>query len=285
MRARVAARNRRFLMQLFKPFFLLGALAATPVLAHAQTQPSQPESSQTVTTVDAYGNVTRTTIQAPANTPPILLEPIKQAVVGAQIASAAPSARAYPGRRGNSRSYVYSGQSGYPIYPYGSPAYNNYYYPALPSTTEITPRPYNWSIPTTVTNIPLGTTYNGYPAYPNDPTPSYGYPTQGYGYPAPAYGYPAYTYPPTYGYPTCGYPDYGYPTYGYPAYGYPTYRYPTYPGVPYPASGGIYYNGVGTGSIYVESQNSGYGLSLGNGGLSVQLGNRRSTSTTTVSRY
>ncbi|PQV65046.1 hypothetical protein B1R32_10253 [Abditibacterium utsteinense] len=236
-------------MQFLKLPFLLGALGATTLVGSAQAQTS----SHTSKTVDAAGNVTRTTTQTPlSNAPSAAAFIAGQGVLGAN--STTSSARSYRGRGRGSRDYYYPAP---PAYPYPAPAYNNYYYPALPSTTEITPRPYNWTVPSTITNIPLGTYYNGYPApaYPSYPGyPSY--PAAGYGYPAPAYGYPA-------------------PAYGYPAY----------PGVPYPAYGGVYYNGVGNGGIYSQSQDSGYGLSVGNGGISVQLGNRRTTSSTTVTRY
>lgn len=270
-------------MQAFKLSFLLGALSVTALAGHAQTQDAQSD-----ITVDAAGNVTRTS-RTKADTRDtvasnsvasnsVASNSVASNVAGVEPAKSATatSDRIYRGRgrannsRGDSRIYYYPAQPAYP-YPYPAPAYNNYYYPALPSTTVVGAEPYKWSIPSTVTNVPLGSTYNGYsvPAYPNYPAPAYGYPAPAYGYPAPAYGYPAY----------------GYPAPAYPAPAYPAYGYPAYPGVPYPAYGGIYYNGVGTGSIYSESQTGGYGFSLGNGGLSVQLGNRRSTSTTTVTRY
>lgn len=213
-------------MQFLKIPFLLGALAITIVAANSQTRQKMRAS----TNIDSFGNVTRTF-------------PEKTSVTTGQSAveanSTASSARIYRGRGRDSRDRFYPPQ---PIYPYPAPApvyNNNYYYPALPSTVELGQRPHKWSIPNTITTIPLGTTYNGYstPGYPSYP----GYPAPPYGYPAPAYGYPAY--------------------------------------------GGTYYNGVGTGSVYTESQTGGYGLSIGQGRLSVQLGNRRSTTTTTVTQY
>lgn len=219
--------NWRILMSFPKLPLLLGVFATTGLAAHAQTQPApNPQSSRSLTTVDAAGNV--------------VLSP-----------SANSSISSDRSRRNRNDGYrnggIYYSPPVVPYYGYPyAPPVNNFYYPQVPTTTIIGQTNYSWQKPVTITSIPLGGYYNGYPA------PAYpGYPYPVYGYPAPAYGYPAY------------------PGFPYPGYGNTT----TY----------IYGNAPGT--IFSQSQTGGYGVSLGKGGLSVQLGNQRSTSTTTVTRY
>lgn len=239
-----------------KSFSLLAIFGATSV-AQAQNAVVPDAPSQIYTTVDAFGNVIRS--QAP--------DAALQANGG--TSNVVSSDRNRHGRDGNDRDrddkirlnngyYVPGNYVGgyYNQYPYyGAPAYNNnYYYPAVPTTTVLTRPAQSWATPSTITSIPLGNNYyGGYPAYPYPCSPYPAYPAPVYGYPAPAYGYQA-------------------PTYGYPALPYP-----------YGTTTTIY--GAGNGTIFSQSQTGGYGFSLGNGGLSVQLGNQRSTSTTTVSRY
>ena len=78
--------------------------------------------------------------------------------------------------------------------------------------------------------------------------------------PAPTYGYA-----PTYAYPT--------PVYSYPV---PVYAYPV-PAYPYPAPAygyGYGGNGYGYGNGSYQSRSTGYGVTFGNGGLSVSIGGR-----------
>ena len=79
---------------------------------------------------------------------------------------------------------------GYPAPGYGYPAPA---YPVQQPPYSITFNDSNlpWTVPSSITSIPLGPNY-AYPA-PGYPTP---YP---YGYPAPGYGYPVQTYPYPYG--------------------------------------------------------------------------------------
>lgn len=227
---------------------VVGAIGATSLVAHAQTQNAPAtQSSRSLTTVDAAGNV----------------------VLSPSPSGASSSVSSDRSRRNRNDSYrnggIYYSPPLFPNYGYPyAPPVNNFYYPAQPTTTIIGQTNYSWQKPVTITSIPLGGyyggNYGGYPApaYPGYPQPGYPYPAPGYGFPAGGYGYPA---------PSYGYPVYGYPT--YPSYGNTT----TY----------IYGNAPGT--IFSQSQNGGYGVSLGRGGLSVQIGNQRSTSTTTVTRY
>lgn len=239
---------------------LVGTLAMTTGAAYAQNASTSGAPVQSYTTVDANGNLVRVSVRNPA----LQSNGIAQKRESGGVTSSDRTRRWREGDRNDNvrrgTTYYVPAVPYYP-YPYAAPTYNNYYYPEQPTTTVVSPPHFSWSHPPTITSIPLGTTYyGGYPApaYPNYPAPAYGYP-------APAYGYPA---APTYGYPA--------PAYGYPAYGYPT----------YPAYGtSTTIIGAGTGSIYSQSQTGGYGFSLGSGGFSVQLGNQRSSTSTTVTGY
>lgn len=89
-----------------------------------------------------------------------------------------------------------------------------------------------------ITSIPLGTTYTSRCQPACRPACVHAAPQCPPGY------YPT---------PTYGYPNYGYPTYGYPAYGYPN------------------------GGYYGTTQSSGVSLGYSNGGLSISLGSRTTT--------
>ena len=206
---------------------LLAALTATGLSAGAQSP------SRSYTSVDAFGNVIRQTVQTPlagASSVPGLIA--QQGILGANTTSSSTAIYGNP--------YGYNGyhNGGYPPaygYSYPGTVNNNYYYPAQPSSGPLSPPSYSWEKPTWITNIPIGGGYaNNYP--------------NGYGY-----GYGA---PPVY-------PGYGY-GYGYPAYN------------------GTYYNGAGSGTIITQSQNSGYGVAIGRGGVTGYFDNRNSSSSTVV---
>ncbi len=240
---------------------LLGVVGVTALASHAQNTTSPDSSLKTYTAVDAFGNlVRRPTPKVGISAPTEADLAAAQAVAGGATANASDRTR---GGRDNRNDRIRGGTIYYgpavPYYPYPYPApgINNYYFPAQPSTTVIGRPNYAWEKPVTITSIPLGTTYyGGYPAPVYPGCPSYPAPAYGYGYPAPNYGYPA-----------------------------PVYGYSGYPGVPFPYGTTTYIYGSGNGSIYSQSQSGGYGVSLGNGGLSVQFGNRRSSSSTTVTGY
>lgn len=254
-------------MQLRNYSFLAGALLLSTLSASAQitmgqsywvpapaTQSTSQTPSHSYTSVDAYGNVTRTTVQTPlagATSVPGLIA--NQAVLGANstTTSSFSYGNAY-GNRGRDRDDRYCPPAYYPqgyyppaYYPPAYPAYpypypypavsNNYYYPATPYTVPVKERDFNWSHVPTVTVAPTSTYYGG-------------------NYPAP----PAYPYYPAY--PT----PYPYGNYGY----------------PYGTTTTII--GSDRGGIYSQSQSSGYGLSVGTGGVSAQVSNNRSSSSTVV---
>lgn len=218
------------------------------------------------TSVDAYGNVTRTTVQSPVGQPTYNTTPSMAAALANQAmirAYGAPNTslkfnQPNNGYNGNgwrdhrdddrdddeycppSRPAYYP--PAYPApypYPYAYPT-NNYYYPASPYTIPIGPQKYDWQTPPTITVAPTGN-YAG-----------------GYGAPAYPYPYPAYPTPYPYANPYPGYPYY------------------------YPGSTTTIITGSGQGSISTQSSTSGYGLSVGKGGVSANINNRQSSSTTTV---
>lgn len=230
-------------MSLLKLPLLLASIGATTLVASAQKAPASNPANSSFTVVDANGNLIRNT--RPRMTP--AAEPVAE--------EATPTASSDRSRRGRDRHdtirsgttyFVPAPYYPYP-YPYPAPAYNNFYFPEQPTTTVIGTTRFPWQRPTTITTIPQGGYYGGYPV-PGYPTyPAYGYPAPGYGYPVPTYGYPGVPYP---------------------AYGTTTYVYGNAPG-----------------SVYSQSQTGGYGFSIGNGGISIQLGKNRSSSQTTVTHY
>lgn len=244
----------------------LGALgSARPQTASAQTAsaPFGPNTlSRTYTVVDAYGNVTRTTVQAPS---PNNAHVAPRGTFGSS-GTAAPSVPVLIARQGVAGSSdlapsiygsVYPYNGAYVYCPPGSPypavpgaVINNYYYPEYPSSGPISPAPFSWAQPSRITNIPLGQTGAGYAS------PSY-----------PSYGYP-------------GYAGYGYPAYPYGNNPYAAYPYGAYPG--YPTGTYFSYNGVGSAGLSTQTQRSSYSASFGRGGVSVNVGQSRSSSSTTV---
>lgn len=233
--------------------FLFGVLGATALSAVAQTAPLPAPSPGSLTSVDSFGNMVRVNSNGAG---------INPGGVGSNSVSSDRTRRGDRndfGRGGNRGGVRYNVPVN-PYYPYGYPAqsYNNYYFPPQIPTTIVGSTNYSWQKPITITSI--GGFYSGFPA-PVYPAPGYGY-----GYPAPGYGYPVQGY----GHPNQGY---GFPN---PGYGYPG-------GFPYGPSTYIYGNAPGT--IYSQSQTGGYGFSVGNGGVSIQLGNRQSSTSTTVTRY
>jgi hypothetical protein len=264
-------------MQYRKYSFLVGALLLTSLTANAQrgvgigvgqTQwrevPSnQARNAQTparsYTSVDAYGNVTRTTAQTPGtNSTSVAGMIANQAVRGATATSN--TTLGFSNSYGNSYSNSYGNisngycppgyyQPGYyppaypSAYPYPYPGVsNNYYYPATPYTIPISPRRYDWEHQATITVAPIG----GYAG----------------GYAAPAYPYPYPAYPMPYPY----------------ANAYP------YQGYPYPYAGNTttIISGTNNAGITTQFRSSGYGLSVGRGGVTGQISNRNTTSSTVV---
>jgi hypothetical protein len=241
-------------MQSLKPLSLFGLLAAFSLHAGAQTvnrnqvvrsQSVARSAPATVATVDAYGNVVRATVRN-YNAASIASTPSVGGMIAHQgIYGPQNSARIAPGYPYGVSSNIYYP----PSYPYPTvnvDVTNNYYFPEQDQV-------YRGPL------LPSIIAQSQPPWTPRTPVvPSYG------GYiPAPAY--PAYGVP-VYGYPTIPYGAYGYPA---PAYGTTT----------------TYIGGTGYGTVITQSQSNGFGVSVGRGGLSVQLGNRNTTTTTTVTPF
>jgi hypothetical protein len=244
-------------MKLVRFPFILGALVASNAAAHAQF--GAPPSSHSYTTVDPYGNRTTTTVQTPladAKSVPGLIA--GQGVLGSRTTSSTTlSHRNGYGRPGSNRY-----RPTYPNYPYPAPA--PYGYPAPYAYPSPYPYPYsggvtnNYYYPQHPYTIPVGPDMNGRgPSASITVLPS-----------IPSYG--PYAAPPLY------------PTYPYPGVPYPA---PAYPSYPYPAYGGSYIFGSGNGSIESRSQSSGYGLSVGKGGIRGGFNNNRTSTSTTITTY